>query len=116
MKRRFRLHRNRVKRGVKFSQPPRRSDECSRSSESCDKVRNSSIRLTPDLMPGSRMMGHPVGIVVVLVGIEIPIGMFFCELARDFLRPVGGLKGVGFDDLCPKVSQDLLPSLPRIPW
>jgi hypothetical protein len=61
-------------------------------------------------------MGLPVGIIVVLVGIETSIGILVSEFPCDFLRSIGALKRVGLNDLRAEAQQDLLSGRTCVPW
>ena len=52
-------------------------------------------RLPPDLHRGRVVMGPPVGVVVVLVGVKVPVGVGIDELLHVALGAVGALGRVG---------------------
>src|SRR6266404_117542 len=61
-------------------------------------MRYPTVRLLPDFRPSAFIMSAPVGVVIVLVGIEILSGRGVKQLARLELRAVAALAGIGFDD------------------
>src|SRR5438045_9590109 len=115
MQRRRWLDRDRLQMAVQFLQTSSRTRERSCSSEPCDKMCDPPIRLPPDLVCSRRVMCFPVRVVVVLIRIEIPIGIFLCKLARNTLSSVGSLKRVCLDDLCTKTALDMLARIAGIP-
>ncbi len=59
-------------------------------------------------------MGQPVGIVVVLIGIEIFVRVAGEDLTRDELRAVSQKHRIGFDDLNSITTEDSFPRQARI--
>ena len=76
------------------------ADKGSGGAEHGDEVGDASLGLLPDFVRGGFVMGAPVGVVRILIGVEIKIGMALCVLACDLHGAVGTFSGVGVDDIC----------------
>src|SRR5436190_2818949 len=111
---RRRLDRYRLQVPVQFLQTSSRTCERPCSSETCDKMGHPAIRLPPDLVCGRRVMSLPVRVIVVLIGIEVPVGIFLGKLARNSLRSVGSLKRICLNDLGTETSLDMFSRVARI--
>src|SRR6266542_6482236 len=61
-------------------------------------MRYPAFRLLPDFWPSAFIMGAPIGVVVVLIGIEILSRRGCKQLASFDLRAIASLAGIGFDD------------------
>src|SRR3954469_4504349 len=57
------------------------------------------VRLPPDFRAGGFVVGPPVGVVVVLVGVEKVLRIFIDQTPNHALRAVGALLRVGEDKL-----------------
>src|SRR5579863_5910405 len=70
-------------------------------------MRDSSLGLLPDFVGGAVIMGFPVGIVGILVGVEILIGMFCGQFAGHANGAVGSISRVGVNNVGAVAVQDL---------
>ena len=77
-------------------------------------MRDATVRLLPDLGRRSFVMRQPVGVVVVLIGIEILVGVAGEDLARDELRTVSHKHRIGFNDLNSITTKDSFARQARI--
>ena len=87
MKRVVRLHAVAFDRGVKFLEPARRADKCAAGPESGNEVGDPAIRLLPNLQSRCLVVRLPVGVVVVLVGVEVLVGLSGYDFADRTLAP-----------------------------
>src|SRR5215471_2649763 len=71
-------------------------------------MRNASLGLLPDLVGGCAVVGFPVRIIRVLIGVEILVRMCCGKLAGHANGTVGSVSGVGVNDVCTVSLQDLL--------
>src|SRR5580658_9073413 len=71
-------------------------------------MRDPALSLLPDFVGGSVIVGLPVGLVGVLVGVEIFFGMLRGELAGHPDGAVGTVGGIGINDVGAVALQDLL--------
>ena len=63
--------------------------------EAGDEVRDLAFGLLPDLVGGGAVVGAPVFVVGVLVGVEVAVGLGGDQLARFADGAVGAVGGVG---------------------
>src|SRR5258707_12691511 len=66
-----RLHAEALDRGVELAQSPRDADKRTRGPQAGDKMRYLPTRLPPDFGGRGLIVGLPVCIVVVLIGVKI---------------------------------------------
>src|ERR1019366_873284 len=85
---------------IQLLQPARGADEGSGGAEHGDEMRNTPFGLLPDFVGGGFIVGTPVGVVRILIGVKIEIGMALGILARDLEGAVGAFGRVGVDDIC----------------
>src|SRR5271155_3941771 len=85
-----------------------RSHEGSAGAKSGDEVGDLSLGLTPYLRRGRLVVGAPVGVVAVLVGVVKLITKFGCHFTGLADRPVGAVGGVRGNDLGAVSGENLL--------
>ena len=66
-----------------------------------------SLRLLPDFVGRAVIVGLPVGVVGVLVGVEIFVSMFRGQILRHADRTVGSIGRVGVENICAVGMQNL---------
>ena len=71
MERGIGLHADALDGGIEFFESASDADECAAGSDAGDEMGDPAFGLPPDFHRGGFVMGAPVGIVVVLIGIEI---------------------------------------------
>ena len=101
MKRRVGLKGDQADIGVELTQPATDAHEGATRAEARDEVRDAPFGLFPDLRRGGLVVRLPVGGIVVLVGIEVPIGVFGGQFAGFEDRAVGGEARIRQDQFGP---------------
>src|SRR5262245_55842129 len=71
-------------------------------------MRDRSTCLHPDFASGCLIVSTPVCVVVVLVQIDVLIRKFLSELASNYLRSIGSVRGTRLDYLYSVSEQNLL--------
>src|SRR5215469_305075 len=94
--------------GIKFFQPPRGSNERSARSQSSNKVSNCALGLRPDLFCCAAVVGSPVGIIGILIGVEIFVRISGLKLSGLANGAVRAFQGISPDDLCAVRGEDAL--------
>ena len=102
------LERNAADPGIELSQAARGADERPACAEHGNEVGDASLGLLPDFVRGAVIVGSPVGVVGVLVGIEIFVGMFRGEFTRDANRAVGSIRGIRINNVGAVALENLL--------
>src|SRR6185295_16743337 len=105
---RIRLKGNQLDGGIELAQTPSGADKRAARAETRDKVRQFAAGLLDQLWRGRVVMSFPVGVVVVLIRIEIPVGIGGVEAACLTNRAVSALEGAGQPQLGAKRAKDEL--------
>src|SRR5215216_2038294 len=77
-------------------------------------MRAATFSLFPDLGRGCFVVGQPVGVVAVLIGIEILVWIPSEDLTRDELRAVSQKHRISLNDLNAITTKDSLARQARI--
>ncbi len=85
--------------GLSSLQAARGSHEGAAGAEAGDEVGDLAFGLLPDFVAGGAVVGAPVLVVAVLVGVEVAVGLGSDEFAGLADGAVGAVGGVGPDDL-----------------
>ena len=85
--------------GVELLQAARGAHEGAGGAEAGDEVRDLAFGLLPDFVAGGAVVGAPVFVVGVLVGVVVAVGLGGDQLAGLADGAVGAVGGVGPDDL-----------------
>ncbi|VTR64010.1 hypothetical protein DESC_120102 [Desulfosarcina cetonica] len=102
------LHTDDLDGRIVFLQPPGKAHEGSRGTHGGHQVGQGAAGLLPDLHRRSKVVGLPVGRIVVLIGHEIGVGIFAGQ-AVDLLDGAVGTQVAGREqNIGPACAQDLL--------
>ena len=69
-------------------------------------MRDLAVCLIENLRAGGLIMRLTIGIVIVLIGIPIQIGLFFCHFTRFQNRAIRSFGWIGQDDLGTKDTEN----------
>src|SRR6185437_13079977 len=94
--------------GVELAQAARGAHKSAAGAEAGDEVRDQAFGLAPDLVGGGAIVGLPVLVIAVLVGVHVAVGVGGGELAGLADGAVGSVGGVGPDDLGAVGGEDVL--------
>src|SRR3989442_11790883 len=100
--------RNAADPGIELSQAARGADKRPAGPQHGNEVGDASLGLLPDFVRGALIMGSPVGVVGVLVGVEIFLGMCCGEFSRHPDRAVGSIRRIGINNVGAVALEDLL--------
>ncbi len=93
------LHGDAADVGVELAEAAGGAHEGAGGAEAGDEVGDLAFGLGPDFVGGGAVVGAPVFVVGVLVGVEVAVGLVGGELAGLADGAVGAVGGVGPDDL-----------------
>src|SRR5215467_16247020 len=93
------LERDAPHRGIQFLEPARRTHESSAGTQHGYKMTDAALRLLPDLVAGCKIMGLPVGVVRILIGVEVLFRMLCRQIPSHADRAVGALPAIGIDNV-----------------
>src|SRR6185295_4752276 len=109
VERRVGLKRNQLDPRAELPQTAAGSDKGAAGTEPGDEMREASARLLDDFRGGGVVVCLPVGVVVVLVRIEIPLRIVRIQLARCADCAVGALERIGEHELGAERAKNQLP-------
>ena len=78
-----------------LAQPARVAHERAAGAEQRDEVRDAAFGLLDDLGAGGLVVRLPVGVVIVLIGVEVAVGIGVVDLADLADRAIGTFVGRG---------------------
>src|SRR5208283_5167309 len=81
-----------------------------------DEVGDAALGLLPDFVGGRVIVGLPVGVVGILVGVEILLGMFAGQLARLTDRAVGTVVRIGINNVGSVALENLFAFARNVFW